>query len=633
MKLVLPACLLLVTALNCGAQPFDVQAEWTMQLIVMISARMESAQTFGAGIVFGREKDRLFIATANHVVRRGAAEASDIRIRLRSAPGKALPAKLLQNVPGGLDLAVLEVEDLASNGVDTCGIPLDRLPAKATVARGDTVYPVGNPNGVPWSLPVRPDAVASVNGDELTFQSSLIAIGHSGGALLNATGQLVGMIRADEPPYGVAIGIAKVLEILKASNYPVHLRRQAPPGLLPLHGAVMRGDLEEVKELLQESCTDVNAAAGSKDRMQALYDAPSTGSMELSVARLYSVYTPLMLAALGKQPEIARLLIAHGALVDRRSGLGTALHVAAEGAATGVVEVLLASGANVNAIDFSRQTPLFLAVRHPEILPILLAAGADVNWKDGSGDTPLMRAVTFGMVQSVEALIKAGADVDAVNGSHETALAKATRSADPAIATILLRHVKALDPQVGRKLLGSAAEHGWSEMLRLLFAHGLTPNLELETYGGRTTPLAVAIDNAQVDAVKVLLESGADVERRVDGKTPLLRALEVPHIERHGSMVTSSSAHDPAVSLQLARLLVEHRANVNLPVEGNPERTPLYVALLEVDPPDFEVAKLLIQHGAVTRRNMLQMAETLHRPQVTEFLRKPRASQASPHRP
>src|SRR5437868_241963 len=46
---------------------FDSAFERTAQLIVMLKADYGETQEFGAGIVFGREKDRLLIATAYHI--------------------------------------------------------------------------------------------------------------------------------------------------------------------------------------------------------------------------------------------------------------------------------------------------------------------------------------------------------------------------------------------------------------------------------------------------------------------------------------------------------------------------------------------------------------------------------------
>src|SRR5580698_8882043 len=73
----------------------DKDIESTSRLVVMIDNRLGAEPAFGAGIVVGRDKERLYIVTANHVVRRGAVEATDIRVVFKSMPRKPLAAKLL----------------------------------------------------------------------------------------------------------------------------------------------------------------------------------------------------------------------------------------------------------------------------------------------------------------------------------------------------------------------------------------------------------------------------------------------------------------------------------------------------------------------------------------------------------
>jgi hypothetical protein len=78
---------------------------------------------------------------------------------------------------------------------------------------------------------VTPDKVADKIGDTISFESGFIGPGHSGGALLNERWEVVGMIKADEPPDGVAVNIRSILETLSRWGYTVKLRRSetAPP--------------------------------------------------------------------------------------------------------------------------------------------------------------------------------------------------------------------------------------------------------------------------------------------------------------------------------------------------------------------------------------------------------------------
>jgi hypothetical protein len=56
----------------------------------------------------------------------------------------------------------------------------------------DRVYAVGHPNGVAWATQLTPDLVAGVDSANVTFQSSFVGPGHSGGALLRERGACSG---------------------------------------------------------------------------------------------------------------------------------------------------------------------------------------------------------------------------------------------------------------------------------------------------------------------------------------------------------------------------------------------------------------------------------------------------------
>jgi S1-C subfamily serine protease len=116
----------------------------------MITGKFGNTDTFGAGIIFGREKDRLYITTANHVVRKGTEAVQNLQIQLRGLPGTPLEATLLKSADPRRDLAVLSVERLSQNGIDVCAVPFGRLGESTAAQRGAEVYPVGNPKGVPF---------------------------------------------------------------------------------------------------------------------------------------------------------------------------------------------------------------------------------------------------------------------------------------------------------------------------------------------------------------------------------------------------------------------------------------------------------------------------------------------------
>ena len=81
----------------------------------------------------------------------------------------------------------------------------------------------------------------------------------------------------------------------------------------------------------------------------------------------------------------------------------------------GVVELLIAEGADVNAVGgLLRWTPLHLAAKkgHNEVAELLIAEGADVNAKSESGiskgQTPLDGAIQFKNTETADLLRKHG---------------------------------------------------------------------------------------------------------------------------------------------------------------------------------------------------------------------------------
>lgn len=201
-------------------------SEEVKHLIVMVGGQESGADTLGAGIIVGVRADRLYIITANHVVRRAG---QNLHVKLRSLPGERVPAKLLEDRDPQLDLAVLSVMAVKRHAIPVDEVPFDRLGDANAMKRGDAVYHVGHPNGIPWRVNVTPDRVSDRAGDLIKFESNSIAPGDSGGGLFNGRWELVGMIKADQPPDGIAVSIGRILGRLKQWGYPVNLTRRKKP--------------------------------------------------------------------------------------------------------------------------------------------------------------------------------------------------------------------------------------------------------------------------------------------------------------------------------------------------------------------------------------------------------------------
>lgn len=111
----------------------------------------------------------------------------------------------------------------------------------------------------------------------------------------------------------------------------------------------------------------------------------------------------------------------------------TPLHLAAEGGNHAVAEYLIARGADVNARDGQKRTALHLAVsrssRPSPLIDLLLAGGADVNARDRDGNTPLHEAMREGAAEVAKLLVAHGARTNVMNKRGETPLSRGQEKA------------------------------------------------------------------------------------------------------------------------------------------------------------------------------------------------------------
>ena len=160
----------------------------------------------------------------------------------------------------------------------------------------------------------------------------------------------------------------------------------------PLHDAVKRGDLVQVKLLIAQG-EDVNnrddvlgsplhqaAILGDGDMARLLVSKGADVNVDHSI-----LGTPLNVAALEGNETVASVLITNGADVDARLIVGTTpLHAAASGGHMDVIELLVANGANVNARSRNTRTligdhaPIHSAGLngHFDVVALLRALGA-----------------------------------------------------------------------------------------------------------------------------------------------------------------------------------------------------------------------------------------------------------------
>jgi ankyrin repeat protein len=246
------------------------------------------------------------------------------------------------------------------------------------------------------------------------------------------------------------------------------------------------------------------------------------------------------------------------------------------------VRTLLGKQADVNAPQPDGSTALHWAVYNEDVALVdaLLSAGADVKAVNREGATPLYLATVSGNVDIIGKLLKHGADVNGTFLRHgETPIMMAARTGRPDAVKLLLEAGAAVDAKETLRqttALMWAAEQGHADVITLLVSAGADINAQStvtspkKRYGcnnctgdgqhtGGVTPLILAARQGNLDAVKTLAESGADLNRPSgDGSSAMVIAVQNGHYD-------------------VARYLVEKGANINL--ANDKGWTPLYLAV------------------------------------------------------
>jgi ankyrin repeat protein len=282
--------------------------------------------------------------------------------------------------------------------------------------------------------------------------------------------------------------------------------------------------------------------------------------------------TPLCLAAAQGYREIAELLIARGADIDRglteEDGVNPLLG-AAIGNHSEVIESLLASNARaglhflvlqgdiiavrtfleqqifpINSKRNRGMTPLHLAAMggHREIAEILLNSGADVNFHTPASETPLHQAVKYNRLEVADLLIDRGADM-----YQSAAMYVATHQNYRAMIELLIAKGVDINYQDSRvnTSLHTAANEGHVEIAELLLANGAQVNIQ--TKAQAKTPLHYAAQEGNTQIAELLIRYGADVNSssgllpitpldyaKSFGHTEMIRLLESHGAARYG---------------------------------------------------------------------------------------------------
>jgi ankyrin repeat protein len=318
--------------------------------------------------------------------------------------------------------------------------------------------------------------------------------------------------------------------------------------------------------------------------------------------------SPLRLALMKKQEEIALLLMNNGAVIekgnsDNENTADPALVLALEGSMFKAAKALIERGADVNGIKYGYPlVSYFMAysVRPEGILDtvkFLCDHGADVERRPvRSGSAPLMIAASRGRQDIVELLLSRGANINVrysdPKGYHsgdlgDTSLAFAARAGYTSIVDLLLSKGADINSKKwnGSTALIDALRGGHREVALILIAHNADVNAE--TSDGNT-PLKSALTKKDLQIAQILVDKGADVNAKsMKGYAHSLISRgdfeTAQFIVKNG--LNMNDSYEGTTPLYYAaqrgldayvELFITHKANVN--IKNQLGRTPLMAA-------------------------------------------------------
>ena len=277
----------------------------------------------------------------------------------------------------------------------------------------------------------------------------------------------------------------------------------AAPGDVRLADAAERGDMVAVRSLLGQD-VDLNAAQG--DGMTALH---------------WAVYQ--------NDLEMARLLTEAGAdihAVTREEALTPLLMAGGTGNAK-LIEFLLDAGADAKSANSIGTTVLMEAAASGSVAAVetLLDHGADANAKALRDQTALMFAAARNRADVVRALASRGADLNATSEILPMDLPLFDDNGNRIPNRTGAGRPKA-EIMGGNTALHYAVREGHTEAVRALVEMGA--NVNERNPGDRMTPIVLAIVNGEFDIAKYLLDRGADPNMAtIDGLAALYATIDM----------------------------------------------------------------------------------------------------------
>lgn len=419
--------------------------------------------------------------------------------------------------------------------------------------------------------------------------------------------------------HAVREGHTKIVKmLLKHPKIDVNMSNKR--GAIALMYAVNQGRKEIVEILLNYPKTDVNIK--DEDNVSALMYAFSnlyaiinlfsehpevgvhTQDVNLQIIKLLlkhpeinvntDGYGALLCAVCQNRAEVVELLLNHPRLNADVNMLNAALPYASINGYTGIVKLLLnQSGIDINGNNVDSYAVILSVVGgYEDIFRLFLEKGVDVNKKYAEKFTALMYAVEAGNARMVNFLLNQPCiDINARNTEGETALDIANRKGRRSIIRLIQSKMASQSQQFGaikkdikhnriakiKEKFTLAVSQGDINGMDSLLEEGSANSKNIVNARNKKgdTPLVIASDKGNLEAVKLLLEYGADLSLKdTNGDNALIRAAKKGHLD-------------------VVEELLFRKANINS--VGQHNSTALMVA---VENGHLRVVKLLIKKGA-----------------------------------
>ena len=258
------------------------------------------------------------------------------------------------------------------------------------------------------------DVVSKNNGMTPLFFAAREGHKHIAALLLEKGARIDGVInpKAADRPWtplyeAVAGGHIAMAEFLLAKGANPNAKGQLHGS--PFDKAAENRDLDMLRLLLAHGA-DVQSESAFLYALQS----GDRGVVELFLKRGVNVMKPqYLIAAAARSKELTELLLDHGARPDAfpNNGPSPLMAAAARGDAN-TAALLMARGFSAKHVDGEQRTTLHYAA-NATVAELLIASGADVNAAAKDGKTPLHAALVRGNKELVETLVKRGAKVDA----------------------------------------------------------------------------------------------------------------------------------------------------------------------------------------------------------------------------